>query len=215
MRVMKKGEYWDDFYGSLSGSLTGAMPPSQFAAFCRVELLELDINQLIDIAAGDGRDSIFFAHQGVHTLALDSSMNAVDLITKKVFHSKRLRVIKFDAVDGRFPKPTYANLACAYYARFFIHTLDENQLRRFLGNLSKAMNKIDYFFIEYRNEKDEALDKVMPHHFRKFYKTDFVSAIANQNQLKCIYEVEGRGFAKWKSDDAFVTRQIFIKDEDN
>ena len=215
MRVKKKGEYWDDFYESLSDSLTGVMPPSQFAAFCRVELLELNINQLIDIAAGDGRDSIFFALQGVHTLALDSSINAVNLISEKVFDSKHLKVTKIDAVDGRFPKPTDANLACAYYARFFIQTLDETQLRRFLSNLSKAMKKNDYFFIEYRNDKDEALDKVMPHHFRKFYKTDFVSALAYENKLKCIYEVEGRGFAKWRFDDAFVTRQIFIKHEEN
>ena len=35
------------------------MPPSQFAAFCCAELMNNDINFLVDIAAGDGRDTIF------------------------------------------------------------------------------------------------------------------------------------------------------------
>ena len=77
------------------------------------------------------------------------------------------------------------------------------------------MGKLEYFSIEYRVNKDETLDKVMQPHFGKFYITDFVSVLVNENQLKCIYEVEGRGFAKWKSHDAFLTRQISIKHEDN
>ena len=73
------------------------------------------------------------------------------------------------------------------------------------------MRPTNYLFLEYRNEKDIDLAKVTPKHFRNFYKSSFVSSIAARNNLDCIYEVEGQGFAKWKEDDAFITRQIFVK----
>jgi tellurite methyltransferase len=207
----KKSKYWDEYYGALKSSNEGHMPPSQFAAFCRAELMQLNIYQLTEIASGDGRDSIFFAQQGLHIVALDKSVNAVDLLKNKASLYKRLSVEKIDVVDGIFPAPDFQDSACAYYARFFIHTLDEKQLFRFFKNLSKAMGQSDYFFTEYRNDKDETLDKATSNHFRKFYKANYVTAIANENNFKCIYEIEGQGFAKWNVDDAFVTRQIYIK----
>ena len=73
------------------------------------------------------------------------------------------------------------------------------------------MRSYDYLFLEYRNIRDKHLEKVMQKHFRKFFESEFVSSVAEKNNLKCNYQVEGKGFAKWKFDDAFVTRQIFIK----
>jgi tellurite methyltransferase len=209
----KKNKYWDEYYNSFKSPNKMRMPPSQFAAFCRIELMQLNINQLIEIASGDGRDSIFFAQQGLHIIASDKSAAAVDLLTKKASLCDHLSVAKIDAVGGALPTPGFRNSACAYYARFFIHTLDEKHLFMFFKNLSRAMHQSDYFFTEYRNEKDEELDKAMPSHFRNFFTTDYVTSVANENHLKCVYEVEGRGFAKWSVDDAVVTRQIYIKDE--
>jgi hypothetical protein len=209
----KKNKYWNEYYDSLKSTNEMRMPPSQFAAFCRVELMQLNINQLTEIASGDGRDSIFFAQQGLHVLTSDKSDAAFDLLTKRASLCDRLSVAKIDAVDGVIPAPDFRSQLAAYYARFFIHTLDEKQLLRFFKNLSKVMHQSDYFFTEYRNEKDEALDKATPKHFRNFFTTDYITAIANENHLKCVYEVEGRGFAKWGVDDAFVTRQIYIKNE--
>ena len=52
-------EYWEKFYQDLK--LDGIkMPPSQFAAFCKSEFLHLGLEFVVEIAAGDGRDSIFF-----------------------------------------------------------------------------------------------------------------------------------------------------------
>tara|TARA_B100000767_G_C19761105_1_gene535208 strand:+ start:2129 stop:2788 length:660 start_codon:yes stop_codon:yes gene_type:complete len=208
----KKNEYWDDYYGALKIANEEHMPPSQFAAFCRAELMQLNIYQLTEIASGDGRDSIFFAQQGLNIVALDKSVNAVDFLKNKTSPYKHLSVKNIDVVDGVFPAPNFQNSACAYYARFFIHTLNEKQLLKFFKNLSKTMRQSDYFFTEYRNDKDEKLDKGTSSHFRKFYKASYITAIANENNFKCVYEVEGRGFAKWNVDDAVVTRQIFIKD---
>ena len=207
----KKNKYWDKYYGNIKDIADDDMPPSQFAAFCRNEVIQLNINQIIEIASGDGRDSLFFADQGLHILAIDKSANAVALLKNKASLRSNLSVARIDAINESLPKALYANQACAYYARFFIHTLDEKELHKFFDNIAKVMRSSDYLFLEYRNIRDENLEKVTPKHFRKFFQSEFVSSVAEKNNLKCNYEVEGRGFAKWKFDDAFVTRQIFKK----
>ena len=76
------------------------------------------------------------------------------------------------------------------------------------------MKTSDYLFLEYRNKQDEGLHKETPEHFRKFYDTKFVESIGALSGFECIYEIEGKGFAKWKNDDASISRQIFIKKEE-
>ena len=206
-----KSKYWDNYYGDIKAVEQDNMPPSQFAAFCRTEVIQLKINQIIEIASGDGRDCIFFADQGLHVLATDNSTKAVELLKHKASLRANLSVAKVDAVSESLPEAFFSVQACAYYARFFIHTLEEKQLKEFFKNIAKVMRDSDYLFLEYRNLKDEHLEKVMPKHFRKFFETEFVTSVAEENNLKCNYKIEGRGFAKWKTDDAFVSRQIFIK----
>ena len=207
---MPKSKYWDNYYESLEKSDKN-IPPSQFAAFCSLELIHSDIHQIVEIAAGEGRDSIFFANQGFHTIALDKSTNALNLLRKKESSAKSLKALEIDAVNEGLPLPIFPKSLCAYYARFFLHTLEENDLKKFFINLSSSMKNKDLFFVEYRNDKDETLDKAMPDHFRKFYKANFVSELAKKNGLMCSYEVSGKGFAKWDIDDAYVTRQIFVR----
>tara|TARA_B100001094_G_C18144035_1_gene779583 strand:+ start:392 stop:1033 length:642 start_codon:yes stop_codon:yes gene_type:complete len=206
-----KSKYWDNYYGNIKDVDNDDMPPSQFAAFCRTEVIQLKINQIIEIASGDGRDCIFFADQGLQVLATDNSTNAVELLKNKASLRENLSVAKVDAVSESLPEAFFSDQACAYYARFFIHTLEEEKLKEFFKNIAKVMRESDYLFLEYRNLMDENLEKVMPKHFRKFFETEFVTSVAKENGLKCNYQVEGRGFAKWKADDAFVTRQIFVK----
>ena len=209
--IDKKNNYWKKFYDSLNASNEKRMPPSQFAAFCRTELKNLNINELIELASGDGRDSIFFAEEGLNVCASDKNSTAINLLKKKTSHLKNISVKKIDVTKVSFQKTKIVSKPCAYYARFLLHTLEINQLKRFFNNLTKVMKKSDYFFTEFRNEKDKNRKKVTPKHFRKFYSSDYVSSIAYKNNLSCIYQVEGIGFAKWRDDDAFVSRQIYIK----
>lgn len=203
--------YWDNYYNHLNKSRTKIMPPSQFAAFCCGELINKDINFLVDIAAGDGRDTIFFANQGFKVFSLDKSCKSVKLLNEESINHPNVEVLKIDATIDKLPQSSNLDLAIAYYARFFIHALEEAYLAKFFINLSRTMKSSDYFFVEYRNEKDKNLHKETPEHFRKFYKSKFIKSLGLKNGLDCIYEVNGKGFSKWKNDDASISRQIFIK----
>jgi 2-polyprenyl-3-methyl-5-hydroxy-6-metoxy-1,4-benzoquinol methylase len=203
--------YWNNFYKKINDASLSPMPPSQFAAFCCSELRNRRVKTIVDIASGDGRDSMFFAEQGFDVYSFDKSKEAVEFLKSKLKKSPNLEFFEHDVVNNSIPDVTEKNSTKAYYARFFIHVLEHSDLLKFFNNLSKVMRPSDYLFVEYRNEKDISLAKVTPKHFRNFYKSDFVTSLADQNNLECTYEVEGQGFAKWKEDDAFVTRQVFIK----
>ena len=185
--------------------------PSQFAAFCAVEANDLGISQVIEIASGDGRDSLFFANLGFEVMSLEVSSAAIAIIKSRSLGLDALKTFQIDVTNTKLPKPSVPFESCCYYSRFFIHTLAETKLREFFANLSTAMHGSQYFFTEYRNEKDEFLTKYTPEHSRYFYEAKFIKAIAEANNLMCVYEAEGQGLAKWKRDDAYVTRQIYIK----
>ena len=209
----RENTYWNNFYKKISEASLSPMPPSQFAAFCCSELRNKGVKTIVDIASGDGRDSIFFAEQGFHVHAFDKSKEAVEFLRNKLKKTPNIEFFEHDVIKNSIPDITEKQFNRAFYARFFIHVLEHSDLKIFLNNLSGGMRPNDYLFVEYRNEKDIDLAKVTPKHYRNFYKSSFVSSIAARNNLDCIYEVEGQGFAKWKEDDAFITRQVFIKRE--
>jgi hypothetical protein len=201
--------YWNGFYEKIKNQQINCMPPSQFAAFCCAELKNKKIGNLVEIAAGDGRDTLFFANHGFNINASEKSDAAVRLLYQRLSDFSNVIISKIDAVKEDLIPEFNNNSCCAFYARFFIHVLNKNDLTKFFSKLASSMKPGDYFVTEYRNEKDETLKKVTPEHFREFHKSTSVSSLAQTFGMRCLYEVEGRGYAKWREDDAFVTRQIF------
>ena len=132
-----ENNYWDNYYGHLRKNTSQKMPPSQFAAFCCAELMNKDINFLVDIAAGDGRDTIFFANQGFKVFALDKSSKAVKLLSDQFMKHPDVQVLEMDATKDKLPQSANFDFPHAYYARFFLHALEENYLIKFFNNLSK------------------------------------------------------------------------------
>jgi len=205
----KEVSYWDDYYSKkidLKDNL-----PSQFAVFAISEINELNISNVIECGVGNGRDSIFFSSFNKNVIALDRSEEAIALLSRKAKNNDHLIAYQHDLKD-QFPKAILQITdSKAFYARFFLHSLDKTSLQMFFNNTSSAMNDSDILLVEYRNENDKNLPKVTETHFREYYSAKAISDIANANNLKCSYEVSGQGFAKYKHDDAFVTRQIFFK----
>lgn len=206
----KEVSYWDTFYTNKQNYKE--IIPSQFAVFALSEMNDSDISNIIEFGVGNGRDSIFFSRQDKKVIALDRSMEAIELLSKQVSGNKNIKLLQHDVKDP-FPKTV---MNCdgnkAVYARFFLHSLDQISLEMFFKHTSKIMKNLDLLFVEYRNQYDKNLPKVTGTHFREFYSSSTISGIAEQNGLISCYEVSGTGYAKYKCDDAFVTRQIFKKE---
>ncbi len=209
--MSERVSYWSEYYSNALCNKSIHTAPSQFAAFCAIEAKETGIGKLIDIACGDGRDSVFFAQLGFEVLALEQATTAIEIITSRSKGLNNLKAIQIDVISEKLPQMKSSDDVSAYYVWFFLHTLAEPQVHTFFRNLSNNMQSSQLFFTEYRSEKDASLTKCTPCHDRYFHKATSIKMIAKAHNLDCIYEVQGRGFAKWKTDDAAVVRQIFVK----
>ena len=207
-----KNLYWDAYYLKQNKS-PSVGPPSQFAAFCLSELGGSGIRHLVDIASGNGRDAIFFARQDLNVLAVERNDEAARLIEANTLGFSDLEVRKLDVTKETIETGFKNSPIIAFYSRFFIHTLSECEVCDFFQRVAKVVKVNDPLFLEYRNDGDVDRRKVTPDHFRAFYTSDFIAEKAAEYDLECIYQVEGVGFAKWKQDDASVTRQIFQKNK--
>jgi len=80
-------EVWNNVYQS-DNTFFGE-EPSNFALLCFNHMKTNNLKKVLELGAGHGRDSIFFASNGLEVEALDYSAFAVELLDK-ISKEKRL-----------------------------------------------------------------------------------------------------------------------------
>lgn len=210
----EKADYWREFYRNASIPVV----PSQFAVFAIAELAAADV--IVDIGCGSGRDSLFFARQGLRVIGVDGSQSAVETCSTRATDTglDNASFVCADVGSADFGKTLASQIAEASpdkaptpagYARFFIHALTEEEEHGFLAGTYEALAPTKGLLaLEFRTHRDREQVKVTPDHFRRF-----VDAFSFINRAQAIgytleYFVEGFGFAKHKTDDAHVARCI-------
>lgn len=202
--------YWNDFYSRQSAERRPV--PSQFAVFVQGELS--DPHLIIDVGCGNGRDTVFFSSYGNASLGVDGSTSAVqfgrtvaeNLAVPAKFIS--IDVNDADALGDAIEMERSIGLPLLVYARFFIHAIDEGAQSSFLDTCDKVCRSGDKLAFEFRTVRDKSLEKVTESHYRRFVlPSEFMSELQNRG-FETQYYVEGFGFAKYKSDDAYVARFI-------
>ncbi len=189
--------------------------PSQFAVFALSEAS--DVNYVIDVGCGNGRDSFFFARHGLPVLSVDSSTSGIDDI--RIRADKAALPISPLAVSVGDPAlcskvedaVSSAGLAgnVMIYARFFIQAITDEEQDLFLDFCAAYLAKRGgCLALEFRTPIDENLTKVTGAHYRRYVDpVDFLAELFKRN-LKATYMVQGLGFAKYKMDDAHVVRLL-------
>jgi SAM-dependent methyltransferase len=203
-------DHWQSYY-----SLSKSTPtiPSQFAAFVASEYAANA--QIFDLGCGNGRDSLFFASLGNAVVGIDGSHAAIERCNAQA-SSKPNIAAKFlqseiesqELANVLIRERTPATKVLAY-ARFFLHAITDEQETSFLNSVKKLCSQPgDIFALEFRTERDIALPKVTPDHYRRFINPIDTIAATTKLGFKVIYFVEGFGYAKYKSDDAYVARLV-------
>ncbi|MCP8895358.1 class I SAM-dependent methyltransferase [Shinella daejeonensis] len=197
--------YWDRYYTGRSAPIL----PSQFAVFI---LGEYQPDTVLDIGCGSGRDSFWFAQQGIPTIGVDGSQAAVDMCNERANGTEHLKFVQADiAAPGladRLLGETQGSTLI--YARFFLHAINDDGQTAFLQQAVQILKtRGGILAVEYRTVRDQALAKATDDHYRRFIEPANLVAEAARMGLRCSYAVEGFGFAKYKSDDAYVARMIF------
>lgn len=208
--------YWDTYYSN--DQLIRKQPPSQFAAFVASECGEFPT--IVDVGCGNGRDTLFFAQLGHQTLGIDKSSSAIDQSLQKIVGGDdKLEKHSFVCMNAiSLPDATelinrLASKKKVIYSRFFLHAITEEEQSAFLDFSIACMQTGDMLALEFRTTQDQSREKVTASHYRRFIDA---SQLARHLTHECGYALnyfaEGTGFAKFRSDDAYVARLLLLKD---
>jgi cyclopropane fatty-acyl-phospholipid synthase-like methyltransferase len=80
LKVLAMSEVWNKVYKS-DNSFFGD-EPSNFALLCFNHMKANNVKKVLELGAGHGRDTIFFASNGIEVDALDYSVVAIDILNK-------------------------------------------------------------------------------------------------------------------------------------
>ena len=205
---MAEEKYWNKYYGEGSGEVSAPVVPSQFAAFVATEFSR-ERPVIVEIGCGNGRDSLSFAGWGFDVVGTDASSAAIDLCQSKApenasflcseIEDPGLAAKLADAVGDR---------TALVYARFFIHAIDEQAEADFFRVAKTLCGEAGSVAVEFRTDRDEAIAKVTPSHYRRFVSPAGFLKRAVLAGFEASYFAEGFGYAKFRHDDAHVARFI-------
>jgi SAM-dependent methyltransferase len=204
--------YWNSTYA------TKPIPtyPSQFAVSVLPELAPQ--SSILDLGCGNGRDTLFFASRGMQAVGADAASAAVEAgnsLGQEGAHFEQLDLYRPRSLEPFIAK--YRGQFDVVYARFFIHAIDAGGEASFWHIAKTCLKAGGKVYIETRTAADlvnHAGTLISPNesitdHYRRFVVATDLHARARGAGFKVTYEVEGRGMAKYKSEDPDVLRVIY------
>ena len=150
-------ELWNKVYKSDNNFF--GFEPSNFALLCFNHMKANNVNKVLDLGAGHGRDTIFFASNGIEVDALDYSSIAIDILNK-IAKEKQLLIIKSQTFDVRNPLP----FADGYFDAVYSHMLfnmrfSEEELHFIFSQIRRVLKPEGLNFFSVRNHHDKSYGK--------------------------------------------------------
>lgn len=204
-------EYWDRYYQNRVCPET----PSPFAQY--VATLVAQGKHLVELGCGNGRDAVYFAHQGLQVTALDLSQQAIDNLNAQ--NVPGAQFICGDFITAPCHTPGGYDYA---YSRFTIHAINDKQQYLLLRAMMEALRPGGKFFIEVRSVHDPLFGKgralernafFYDNHYRRFIVLDELLAQLEELGYRIEYAKESTGFAPYGNDDPPVIRVVAVKPE--
>ena len=210
MMSKKDNEYWNTFYSKKKL----IKKPSSFAIEI-VKYLDSD-KKLLELGCGNGRDSFFFAKNGIHVIALDLSNQVIDIDRESSEDSNIQFLIKdFTRLNNNeFGSLDYI------YSRFTLHSIDKKDYLRTIEWASNNLNQEKgLFFIEARTINDPLYgvgdpvedDGFITTHYRRFFRVKDMITELKDLDFNLIHVSENYTDSWYKDDKAVVIRVICEK----
>lgn len=210
-----QASYWEEYYSERRAD--HALIPSQFAAFFAAEVVGR-IDGILDVGCGNGRDTLFFSGLGHYVVGLDSSSEAIGLCRSRASllpepERQRLRFVNTVATgpgiaSGLQQLQQLGAERIAVYGRFFLHAVDESVEAELLRSAMHAGFAVVVLAFEFRTPRDRELAKSTPDHYRRFIEPAALIERAASFGYTVEYSTEGFGLAKFRTEDAHVSRVI-------
>jgi len=173
-------EYWKNFYKTHT-----TREPSSFARFC----LKYINKEVVDVGCGDGRDSYYFAKNGVY-------VHGIDKATKP----KKAHNVTFHQTD--FRKVEFCKIPV--YARFFLHAISGTAVRKLINKCNSIV------MFEFRNTGD--VPTIYTNHERNMVDGLNIVEDLRKRGFKILWYQLDRGLAKFKGEDPLICRIVARKE---
>ena len=97
-------------------------------------------NSVLELGAGQGRDTLYLARQGLHVTALDIAPGAVETISAKALAAGLADLVSVARHDMREPLPLAdASIDASYSHMLFCMALSTGELERLAGELRRVL----------------------------------------------------------------------------
>ena len=153
-------------------------------------------------------ESLFY---GCKICNIQHFINSIDICNNSALDSQ----IEFNKIDNFCQSKDYIDKidgkSCVY-TRFFIHALTDDDILSFLDNLSHITKPNDLFISEFRIKGDEKNLKETADHYRNFIDPEVFLNLLRSHNFTIQYNITGKGFAKYRNDDALVIRIVATRD---
>lgn len=206
-------EYWNRFY---EGN-PNIEYPSLFAQ--DITKILVKNRNLLELGCGNGRDSFYFAKNGINVTAIDASEKVIDRLQEKGCGGN----ICFICDDFVCSPAIFAGQFDYCYSRFSLHAINEEQEDELIKNVYRVLKATGKFFIEARSIHDEIYglgNKIARNtyayqgHFRRFIVIEELEEKLCSAGFRIEYSEEKTGFAPFGESDPPIIRVIAEKPND-
>lgn len=203
--------YWNNFYATHGAPAI----PSNFAT---TVLPQLNPSKtLLELGCGNGRDAFFFARNGIATIALDESTQAIETNSKVGQGNVSFHVADFTNLEkNQFSND---NLG-AVYSRFTLHSVNPEAYARTLDWCAESLKSEEgeggLLLLEARTVKDPLCGQgtnigkgeYITTHYRRFAEIQDVMNDVTSRGFELVHASENYTDSWYKDDHAVVYRII-------
>jgi ubiquinone/menaquinone biosynthesis C-methylase UbiE len=154
-KLDKQSQYWEDNFSSkpemfgLTQSLSAEKSLKLFK--------EKKIDKIVEIGAGLGRDSIFFAKNSINTIALDYSLSGIKVINQKIKKNNLSNFISTKLFDVRKKLPFEDNSIEACYSHMlYCMAMTTKDLKKLNNEIHRILKPggINIYTVRHTNDGD-------------------------------------------------------------
>jgi ubiquinone/menaquinone biosynthesis C-methylase UbiE len=186
---------WDRVYSNDSAFF--GEEPSDFAQECYSDFKRYVVKTLLELGCGQGRDSIFFASNGLNVHAIDSSKVAIENINQKI--KEKNIALHLSHFEVRQDLPFDSNYFDALYSHMFYNMrFTDEELSYLFKESSRVLKNNGLLCFSVRSDKDVCYNKgkkigsniyeINGFQIRFFTKEQIKSFLVNYFEIKNIEE---------------------------
>lgn len=198
MQVVSQREVWEGVYSR--GDPSDA-EPRDFAVEAMKWMEEARAERVLDLGGGSGRDSTFFARNGLKAWCLDFSSNALKLCRERATRDGlqgRVEPVLHDMIDQlQFPDSFFDSV----FAHLAVHYFDDSTTSRLFSEIRRVLSPSGLLFVRVKSTDDPGYgvgtkvgeDMYESHHIRHFFSREYLLQKTESFQALALRQTREKG----------------------